>query len=449
MASQFALPHRGMNKRRIAIVAGVILLLLAGLAALRLGMPSPVAPADPIEAQGRRFVELALAFGQSNEKEVDAYFGPDSLRPKADAKAPSLDDLQRDLGQLAKDIASDPGPATPHRARLESRIEHLRALIGTIQNPHSLSFDEEAKRVFGIDPVPVDQAKMTRAVVELGRLLPGPGPLAARVDAFRARYVIPEDRREALFDRALGECRRRTRAHWMLPSTERVDVEWTSSVDAAWHRYNGHYHSQLQINPQAVAFLGSALDVACHEAYPGHHAQFVMQAVAARPAGLPIEERVVLLRSPDSLFREGAANYGVDLAFPPADRLAFERDVLFPLAGFKPAEAAKFEKVRALIDVLAPATVPILRDYRDGKLSPDAAAVALERDALVSSPQALLGFVDQFGPYALGYTIARDWVADRVAAAAGPGGDRWAVLKTYVAAPGMPPALTPATKDLP
>ncbi|QJU59603.1 hypothetical protein HL653_19230 [Sphingomonas sp. AP4-R1] len=454
MASQFALPPRRMNQRRVVIVAGVVLLLLAVLAAFRLGVPSPLAPADPVEAQARRFVELALAFGQTDEKEVDAYFGPDSLRPKADAKVPSLDDLQRDLTTLAVDIAADPGPVTPRRTRLASRVAHLQALIGTIQKPRSLSFDEEARRVYGIDPAPVDAAAMARAVAELGRLLPGRGPLAARVDAFRARYVIPEDKREALFDRALGECRRRTRAHWPLPSTERVDVEWTTSVDAAWHRYRGNYHSQLQINPQAVAFLGSAIDVACHEAYPGHHAQFVMQTLAARPNGLPIEERVVLLRSPDSMFREGAANYGVDLAFPPADRLAFERDVLFPLAGFPATDAARFEKVRALIDVLAPATAPILRDYRDGRITADAAAAALQRDALVSSPQALLGFVDQLGAYALGYTVARDWVADRVAAAAGKDGDRWAVLKTYVAAPGMPSSPppstpTPSTKDKP
>jgi hypothetical protein len=451
LASNVALPpHHRMSPRRIAIVAGAVLLLLAGLVALRLHAPSPVAPIAPIEAQARRFVELALAFGQTDEKEVDAYFGPDSLRPKPGSKAPSLNDLQRDLSRLGADIAADSGPTTPRRTRLASRVTHLQALIGTIQHPRNLSFDEEAKQVYDIDPVPLDTAAMARAEKELAKLLPGPSPLADRVDAFRARYVIPEAKREAIFARALGECRRRTRAHWPLPATERVDIEWTSGVDAAWHRYKGGFRSQLQINPNAVAFLGSAIDVACHEAYPGHHAQFVMQDVASGRGGLPIEERVVLLRSPDSMFREGAANYGVDLAFPSADRLAFERDILFPLAGFPSAEAEKFERVRALIDVVAPATAPILRDYRDGRLTADAAATALQRDALVSSPQALLGFVDQFGPYALGYTVARDWVAARVAAAAGSG-DRWQILHRYVAAPGVPanPTDRTATKDKP
>jgi len=435
-----------MTRRRIVYLAGGLALLLIVIVALRLATPAPVAPVDPLEAQARRFVQLALAFGQTDEKEVDSSYGVDELRPKAGQPAPSLDNLQRDLAKLASEIAA--GPSSPRRDRLMSRIAYLQALIGTIQRPDSLSFDEEAKQVYAIDPVPVDLTAMARAAAELNRLLPGPGPLTTRVDAFREHYVIPEDKVEAVFHRALAECRLRTRAHWPLPAAERLDVEWNAAAPAAWHRYQGGYRSVLQVNPRAVAFLGSALDVACHEGYPGHHAQFVMQDLATRPRGLPVEERIVLLRSPDSMFREGAANYGVDLAFPTAERLAFERDVLFPLAGFPPAEAAKFEAVRALIDQLSSATAPILRDYRDHRLTAEAASTALQRDALVSSPQALLGFADQFGAYALGYTVARDWVAAGVAKAA-RNGDRWRVLGTYVAAPGLPTAAPVKSKDQP
>jgi len=426
--------HAPLSRRHLLWIITGVLAALALLAVVRLALRP--AGEDPLDRQGRRFVELALALGQTDAKEVDTYFGPDALRPKADQPARTLDDLQRDLTALAGEIAKD--PASDRQTRLADRIAHLLALIETIRAPHAASFDEEARRVYAIDPVPVNAAAMTAARFELARLLPGSGPLADRVDAFRARYVIPEDKRQAVFTRALAECRRRTRAHWRLPATERLEVEWTPTVDAAWQRYRGNYHSQLQINPQAVAFLGSALDVACHEGYPGHHAQFVVQEMAAGSAGLPIEDKIVVLRSPDSMFREGAANYGVDLAFPPADRLAFERDVLFPLAGFPRPDAERFEKVRALIDTVAPATAPILRDYRDGRLSPDAAAAALQQDALVSSPQALLGFVDALGPYALGYTVARQWVGSRVAEAAG-NGDRWQELRAYAEQVGIPP----------
>ncbi len=61
-----------------------------------------------------------------------------------------------------------------------------------------------------------------RARAELARLLPGGGSLTARVDAFRDRFLIPEAKRKAVFQRALAECRARTAAHWPLPRGEKA-----------------------------------------------------------------------------------------------------------------------------------------------------------------------------------------------------------------------------------
>ena len=49
-----------------------------------------------------------------------------------------------------------------------------------------------------------------------------------------------------------------------------------------------------------------------------------------------MEYTVYPLFSPQSLIAEGTANYGIEVAFPRPERLAFERDVLFPLAGLDP-----------------------------------------------------------------------------------------------------------------
>lgn len=416
--------------------SGVVLLLGAAIL-LRLFISEPLLGNDPVEAQARRFVGLALDLGRIDDKAVDAYWGPGALRPPATSRPPSLDRIATDATALADEAGSDGSSA--RQTRLADRTRHLAALAEVMRNPRRWSFAEEASRVYDMPPPPLDKSALAKARAELAALLPGTGPLAARVDAFRARYVIPEDRREAIFTRALAECRRRTLAHWRLPPTEHIDVQFTNDVDAAWHRYQGRYRSLLQVNPQAVAFLGSALDVACHEGYPGHHAQFVLQEQAAGTGGLPIEDRIVLLRSPESLFREGAANYGVDLAFPPADRLAFTRDVLFPMAGFAPAEAERFERVRALIDRLAPASAPILAAYRDGHLAPDAAAARLQEEALIASPQPLLAFADSFGAYTLGYTVARDAVARSVAQLA-RGGDRWSALARLAVVARLPVA---------
>jgi hypothetical protein len=175
-----------------------------------------------------------------------------------------------------------------------------------------------------------------------------------------------------------------------------------------------------------VADPGTALDVACHEAYPGHHAQFLLMAAH----GLAVEDSVVILRAPDQVLREGAANAGIDLAFPPAARLAFTRDVLFPLAGFDRRDAATFVQVHRLVGELALSVMPILRDYRDGRMASGDAVARLVLDAGIASPETLLDFTRDLGAYVTGYTVARDMVAACLAA---QGGDRWAALATIVA----------------
>ena len=54
------------------------------------------------------------------------------------------------------------------------------------------------------------------------------------------------------------------------------------------------------------------------------------------------EFTVYPLFSPQSLIAEGSANYGVDVAFPRDERVAFEKRELFPLAGINPAGAERY-----------------------------------------------------------------------------------------------------------
>jgi hypothetical protein len=213
-----------------------------------------------------------------------------------------------------------------------------------------------------------------------------------------------------------------------------LNVEWTRSVDAAWHRYEGQGRSTLRLNPAAVAYLRSAVDVACHEGYPGHHAQFAVMEAQAGARGLAVEDTVVLLRSPISMLREGAASCAVELAFTHGERLAFEREVLFPLAGLDPAQASRYDEVNCLVEELSSHVVPALRDYRDGHLRADAARRALESSALVSSPDSLLQFTDKFGAYVLGYTGARDKVRNYIEIQHRKSGeDPWSILHTVLA----------------
>jgi len=242
---------------------------------------------------------------------------------------------------------------------------------------------------------------------ELERLVPGRGELAARYAAFDRRFLIPPDRLPAVFSRAIDACRAATRAHVRLPPAERVDVEYVADLGwSAFTRYQGHFTSRIQVNAALPLTVDRALDLACHEAYPGHHA--IDSLLEARFGSRRVELLVRPLFSPQSLLHEAAASAAGELAFPGSARLAFERDELFPMAGLDPADADRYVRIGRLVDRLHGAQAEIARGYLDGQLDFSRASVALARDALMPSADATLKFLNQYRTYAATYTEGRD-----------------------------------------
>lgn len=423
--------------RRARWLAALSMLPLSGalmLAAFLILRESRTATPADTQTEAARYVELALALDRMREGEVDSWFGP-ALPPQLRVAPPGdLVQLEQALGHLADDLSVQ-GSAEdePRRARLRFLVGRLADVTAMITDRGTGDFYREASNIYGMAaPSAGESARWARAREELDALLAGEGPLTDRIRAFRAGFVVRPDRRQALFARALAECRARTLAQWTLPADERLDVVWTGAVPAAWHRYKGGMRSVLQINPQALAMPGQAIDLACHEGYPGHHTQFVAADAAAGPAGLPVEDRLILLRSPESVIREGAADVGVELVFPEAERLAFLRDVLFPLAGFDPAEAERYARFEALERVASGASLPIIARYRDGLLDRHRAVAELAGEALVTSPAALLDYADHYGAYVTGYTVARERVRDFLGRSCG---NQWTALRTLVERP--------------
>ena len=386
------------------------------------------------------FVRLTLRLGatKGHEEEVDSYFGPETLLPAARDDSGGFAQLRRDADALSSRMKlEEAAHPTPRGSRLLAQIRSFDTLLQVVApTARTESFDSEAQRLYALSVPSLQAGAARQAIAALEIAIGGDGPLSQRLAVFYRDFIVPADRRRVVFERALRECRSRTLAHWPLPRGEHLDVEWTDSVPAAWHRYRGGWRSTLEINPDAVALAGSAIDVACHEAYPGHHAQFLLQDQSAQPAGLPVEDRVVLLRSPASVLREGAANFGVELAFPFEERVAFDEHVLFPLARLDPRMARRYETVHRLVDRLSAAAAPIIASYRDHRLSSDDAAQRLANEALVASPGALLEFADHYGAYVLGYTAGRDtvrayvWAQSRIT-----GKDDWSLLRELVSDP--------------
>ncbi len=186
----------------------------------------------------------------------------------------------------------------------------------------------------------------------------------------------------------------------------------TSKSWSGYNWYQGKFKSLIQVNMDLPIYIDRAVDLACHEGYPGHHVYNVLlEKNLVRDRGW-MEFTVYPLFSPQSLIAEGTANYGIEVAFSKEDRLVFERDVLFPLAKLDGSRAKDYYEVLALVDLLSYAGNEAARAYLDGKIDAKAAADWLEKYAMMPRPRAeqRVKFFDQYRSYVINYNLGKDLV---------------------------------------
>ena len=296
-----------------------------------------------------------------------------------------------------------------------------------------------------IDPFRYGDGHFDSLLARLDTLLPGPDSLALRYRRFRNRVAIPAGRVDTTFKVAIAACRARTLAHMQLPEGERFDLEYVTGT--SWNAYNwyqGDYHSLIQVNRDFPIQVDRVVDLACHEGYPGHHVYNAqLEKVLVDGRGW-VELSVYPLFSPQSLIAEGSANYGIEMAFPGAERTAFERDSLFPLAGLDPTLAETNAAVREVMDALNYARNEVARRYLDGDLDSAAAVTAMQRYWLQSPEEAAktLRFIETYRSYVINYNLGRDLVARWVER---DGGDdpaaRWRAFERLLSTPRLPRSL--------
>ncbi|WP_220476952.1 hypothetical protein [Massilia cavernae] len=123
------------------------------------------------------------------------------------------------------------------------------------------------------------------------------------------------------------------------------------------------------------------------------------------------EFSVYPLYSPMSLIAEGSANYGIEMAFTDAERLAFERDVLFPMAGLDPKLAKKYAQLRKLLGKLSYADNDAAMNYLNGKWTKEETIDWLVNVQLYPPEKApqRVSFYDGLRGYVINYNLARTW----------------------------------------
>ena len=423
-----------------------ILLVLAGCATTPIREDSAA-----MNKVAESYVKLVLAVGQHDADYVDAYYGPPEWRREAEARKRPLPEIRAEAETLIADLQAHPPQATDELLRLRHQylLRQLQSMVSRLDMlaGKKLTFDEESQALYDAVAPRNDAAHFQGILDQLETAVPGPGTLAQRVEAFRQQFVIPRDRLDAVFKAAIGECRRRTLQHIELPPGESFEVEYVTNKSwSGYNWYKGGYHSLIQVNTDLPIFIDRAIDLACHEGYPGHHVyNSLLEKNFVRDRGWP-EFSVYALFSPQSLIAEGTANFGIEVAFPGGERTAFEREKLYPLVGLDPAKAAAYAEVQRLLQQLNYAGNEAARRYLDGEISREDAAAWLVRYALMSPERAAqrVRFMDQYRSYVINYNLGQDLVRqyiERRSGTADQPAKRWEEFKRLISSPRLPSGL--------
>jgi hypothetical protein len=418
------------------------LLLIAGCATTMTDVNKTL---NPI---AERYVRLVLAVGEHDADYVDAYYGPPQWRQEVKAEKPSLETIESRARALRDELNALPKAADPTVALRE---EYLRrqtsALIARTEmlRGRKFTFDEEAQALYDVTPPAQTEEHFKRITEALERELPGEGTLISRLEAYRQGFVIPKEKLDAVFRTAVDACRSRTLEHIELPPSESFRIEYVTNKSwSGYNWYQGNFNSLIQVNTDLPIFIDRAIDLACHEGYPGHHVyNLLLEKHLVKDRGWP-EYQVYPLFSPQSLIAEGSANYGIDVAFPANERVKYEKETLFPAAGLDPASADKYYRIQELVSRTSYAGNEAARRYLDGQWSADQAVDWLTKYALMAPARARqrLKFMEQYRSYVINYNLGKDLVKQYVEKRAG--GDRnkrWEIFEELLSSPRLPSSL--------
>lgn len=405
-----------------------------------------------LDALAQDYIRLVLEVGEHEPGYVDAYYGPAELAEQAKANLRSVPDLKTEAERLlaAVQAAATPSedPLHAKRARfLAAQLKAVRTRLDMIEGKR-LPFAEEAESLFGIRPTVQPLSDFDPILANLEKLIPGEGLLHERVDAFRKQYTIPTDKLGAVMRAATAECKRRTAEHIKLPEGEQFTLAFVT--DKPWSGYNwykGNATSHIEVNADLPVFIDRAVDLGCHEGYPGHHAfNMLLEEKLAKQRGWQ-EFTVYPLYSPQSFIAEGSANFGIDLAFPNDERLKFEQETLYPLAGLDPSTAPALSEFQKLTEALAPARYTIAAEYLAGNIDRETAIALSQKYQLMTRGHAERGvrFIDTYRSYVINYGLGKQMVRDHVNAIGPNPHARWQRMEHILSEPTLPTDLTSDT----
>ncbi len=396
----------------------------------------------------KSYVKLAFHVGKHDKDYVDAYFGPENLKKEAEVDSKTLEQIKQAADTLMEKLGKISVQNVDEMAQLGHTylmrmLQALKARVDFLSGK-KMTFDEESEALYNAVSPSFSVEHYEDILKQLDTLLPGKEPLFQRINDFRGQFVIPADKLETVFDTAIAEARKRTKEHIELVENENFDLEYVKNKPwGAYNWFKGNAKSLIQINTDLPISIDRAVGMACHEGYPGHHVYYCLIEQKFYKEKGWVEFSIYPLFSPISLIAEGTANFGIEVAFPGNERLKFEKEVLFPLAGLDSGKAELYYKVLELTANLRFAGNDTGRLYIDGKISKQETVERLMKYQLMNREWAerYLSFLQQYRSYIINYNLGQQMVKEYIEKRGGTADNpqkRWEEFKKLLSSPILP-----------
>ena len=404
--------------------------------------------AQQLNYLAENYVRLGLTIGQYDADFVDAYYGPDSLKPAISKSSifpkDSLLNLVTELRSSLKNSIEKLNDSSKVRARWMSQQllafdRRIRIYSGEFK-----TFDEESKELFGISAPVYPEEHYKLLLDTLNQLLPGKGTVQDRFQNLANRFIIPENKLDTIFKTTIAEARKSTKAYYSLPETETFTIEYVKNKPwSGYNWYKGNYTSLIQINTDTRIFIERAIDVGSHESYPGHHVyNMLLEKNLYQDKGW-VEISLYPLFSPQSFIAEGSANYGIDLVFPGDKKIRFAKEKLLPLAGLDTTFIGIYFKSLAIRGKLNYARNEAARGIVNQTMNDQQALDWLMNYCLYNKETALksISFIKKYRSYVINYNYGQDLVRNYIELNEKDPKKRWEVFGKLLSNPVLPEKL--------
>lgn len=270
---------------------------------------------------GEEYLLLALRINKHIKGYVDFYFGPEKLRKIVENESiRSPKKLLRDSISLIQQLGAQ-GYDLKRKRYLEKLLVAMKTSIESL-NGIIIPIEDQFLKIYDVSLQAANESDIHKLKNEFNEAYSGPGSLEDRLAKTRIMRSVPENTVLTSYQKALTIAKKQTVKLFpdLLPEGEYISVSLVKNLndDIKWPFYNwylGNYHSQIEVNPKFTVYWTSFLAAACHEGYPGHHTEFVLNEKKLYREMNQFEHSLLILHSPKMIISEGIANLANSIIF--------------------------------------------------------------------------------------------------------------------------------------